>query len=89
MKCLIGASLSDPHINGTAMRAIYGIYVCMYVCMVRLSSAGRFIDSVQGHMQSFVLKSLRSKITATACSNLVHLCNISLVVSRLRVKDQR
>ena len=32
-------------------------------------------------MQSFVLKSLRSKTTATACSNLVHLCNISPVVS--------
>ena len=28
---IIGASLSEPHINGTAMRAIYG--VCMYVCM--------------------------------------------------------
>ena len=28
-------SLSKPHINGTAMRAIYGtcMYVCMYVCM--------------------------------------------------------
>ena len=34
-------------------------------------------------MQSFVLKSLRSKTTVTATSNLVHLCNISLVVSRL------
>ena len=28
---LIGASLSEPHINGTAMRAIYGI--CIYVYM--------------------------------------------------------
>ncbi len=45
---IIGASLSEPHINGTAMRAIYGIciYVYMYVyiyvynmyiCMVRPS----------------------------------------------------
>ena len=32
---LIGASLSEPHINGTAMRAIYGIciYVYMYKCI--------------------------------------------------------
>ena len=82
----------------------------MYTCMVRPSSARRFIDSVQGRMQSFVLKrhpraassftdfvqgrmhsfvlkSLRSKTTATACSNLAHLCNISLVVSCLRIKD--
>ena len=51
--------------------------------MVCPSSAHRFIDSVQGRMQSFVLKSLRSKTTATACSNLAHLCNISLVVSIL------
>ena len=86
---VIGASLSEPHINGTAMRAIYGIciyvymvYVYMYICMVRPSSARRFIDSVlegkagrmqsfvlinviraplQDRMQSFVLKSLRSK----------------------------
>ena len=31
----IGASLSEPHINGTAMRAIYGIciYVYMYICI--------------------------------------------------------
>ena len=65
------------------MRAIYGICTCIYVCMVRPSSARRFIDSVQGRMQSFVLKSLRSKTTATTCSNLAHLCNISLVVSRL------
>ena len=43
------------------------------------------LDFVQGRMQSFVLKSLRSKTTATACSNLAHLCNISLVVSRLRL----
>ena len=45
---IIGASLSEPHINGTAMRAIYGIciYVYMYICMVRPSSARRFIDSV-------------------------------------------
>ena len=50
--------------------------------MVRPSSARRFIDSVQGRMQSFVLKSLHSKTTATACSNLAYLCNISLV-SRL------
>ena len=57
------------------------MYVCMYVCI------RHFIDSVQGRMQSFVLKSLRSKTTATACSNLVHLCNISLVVSHLRIKD--
>ena len=78
---IIGASLSEPHINSTAMLAIYGI--CIYVCMVCLSSARRFIDSVQGRMQSFVLKSLRSKTTVTACSNLAHLCNISLVVSRL------
>ena len=28
---IIGASLSEPHINGTAMRAIYGI--CIYVYM--------------------------------------------------------
>ena len=58
----------------------------MYVCMVRPSSAHRFIDSVQGRMQFFVLKSLRSKTTATACSNLAHLCNISL---GCHVKDQR
>ena len=51
--------------------------------MVRPSSVRHFIDSVQGCMQSFVLKSLCSNTTATACSNLVHLCNISLVVSRL------
>ena len=46
---IIGASLSEPHINGTAMRAIYGIciYVYMYICMVRPSSARRFIDSVR------------------------------------------
>ena len=81
LNAIIGASLSNPHINSTAMHAIYGI--CIYVCMVRPSSARRFIDSVQSHMQSFVLKSLRSKTIATACSNLVHLCNISLVVSRL------
>ena len=55
----------------------------MYVCMVCPSSVRRFIDSVQGRMQSFLLKSLRSKTTVTACSNLVHLCNISLVVSCL------
>ena len=30
---LIGASLSKPHINGTAMRAIYGI--CIYVYMYK------------------------------------------------------
>ena len=32
---VIGASLSEPHINGTAMRAIYGIciYVYMYICI--------------------------------------------------------
>ena len=29
-------------------------------------------------MQSFVLKSLRSKTTAPACSKLAHHCNISL-----------
>ena len=62
----------SPHIIGTAMCAIYGI---------RPSSARRFIDSVQGRMQSFVLKSLRSKTTAIACSNLAHLCTISLMVS--------
>ena len=85
----------------------------VYVYMVRPSPARRFIDFVQGRMQSFVhvlkrhpraastfidfvqcrmqsfvLKSLRSKTTATACSNLAHLCNIFLVVSR-KVKDQR
>ena len=32
---IIGTSLSEPHINSTAMRAICGI--CMYVCMVRPS----------------------------------------------------
>ena len=86
----IGMSLREPHINSIAMRAIYGtcMYVCMYVCMVRPSSARRFIDSIQCRMQSFVLKSLHSKITVTACSNLAHLCNISLVVLRL-IKDQR
>ena len=30
---IIGASLSEPHINGTAMRAIYGICMYVYVCM--------------------------------------------------------
>ena len=59
------------------MRAIYGI--CIMICMY----VRRFVDSVQGRMQFFVLKSLRSKTTATAWSNLAHLCNISLVVSRL------
>ena len=59
------------------------ICICIHVCMVCLSSARCFIDSVQGRMQSFVLKSLHSKTTATACSNLAHLCNISLMVSRL------
>ena len=64
---LIGASLSKPHINGTAMRAIYGIYiyVYMYICMVRPSSARRFIDPVRTRLglaqphaiESFVLKS--------------------------------
>ena len=50
---VIGASLSEPHINGTAMRAIYGIciyvymYICIYICMVRPSSARRFIDFVR------------------------------------------
>ena len=36
---VIGASLSEPHINGTAMRAIYGIcmYVYMYICMYGMS----------------------------------------------------
>ena len=35
MALIIGASLSEPHINGTAMRAIYGIciYVYMYICI--------------------------------------------------------
>ena len=47
----------------------------MYICMVHLSSVRHCIDSVQGCMQSFVLKSLRSETTATACSNLAHLCN--------------
>ena len=78
------------------MRAIYGICICVlyvyvYICIICIyvwyvpasSSARRFIDSVQGRMQFFVLKSLRSKTTATACSNLAHLCNISLVVLRL------
>ena len=51
--------------------------------MVRPSSVRRFIDSVQGRIQSFVLKSLRSKTTVTACFNLACLCNISLMVSRL------
>ena len=52
----------------------------VYVYMARPSFARRFIDSVQGHMQSFVLKSLRSKTTVTACSNyLACLCSISLV----------
>ena len=59
------------------------IYTYMYVCVVHPSSACRFIDSVQGRMQSFVLKSVHSKTTATTCSNLAHLCNISLVVSHL------
>ena len=61
----------------------------VYVYMVHRSSACRFVDSVQGRMQSFVLKSLHSKTTVTACSNLAHLCSISLVVSRLRIKDCR
>ena len=77
MIVLIGVSLSEPHINSTAMHIIY----CMYVCMVQPSSTRYFIDSVQGRMQSFVLKSLRSKTTATVCSNLARLCNTSLVVS--------
>ena len=31
--CVIGASLSEPHINGTALQEIYGTTVtfCMYV----------------------------------------------------------
>ena len=29
---IIGASLTEPHINGTAMHAIYGI-ICIYVCI--------------------------------------------------------
>ena len=28
---MIGASLSEPHINSTAMRAIYGICICVYM----------------------------------------------------------
>ncbi len=40
-------------------------------------------------MQSFVLKSLRSKTTATACSNLAHLRNISLVDQRLACREIR
>ena len=39
---IIGVSLSEPHINGTALREIYVylyvcMYVCMYICMVRPS----------------------------------------------------
>ena len=37
---IIGASLNEPHINGTSMRAVF-IYI-----MVRPSPARRFIDSV-------------------------------------------
>ena len=59
MIVLIGVSLSEPHINGTAIYSIC-MYVCMYVCMVRTSSALRFIDSVLGRLQYFVLKSLHS-----------------------------
>ena len=42
LKHIIGASLSEPHINGTSMRAVF-IYI-----MVRLrpSPARRFIESV-------------------------------------------
>ena len=65
--------MSEPHINDTAMRAIYVHGICTYVCMVRPSSARRLIDSVQGRMQSFVPKSLRSETTATACSNLANI----------------
>ena len=83
---VIGASLSEPYINGTAMRAIYGI--CMYVYMYGTSVIRAPLHKLcTGPHAIFVLKSLRSKTTATACSNLVHLCNISLVVSCLRIKD--
>ena len=43
---LIGASLSEPHINGTVLHEMYVcmypyiqvyIYICMYVCMVQPS----------------------------------------------------
>ena len=42
---IIGASLREPHINGTSMRAVF---ICMYICiiMVRPSPARRFIRSV-------------------------------------------
>ena len=35
-RCIIGASLSEPHINGTAMREFYIIYYILYI-MVRPS----------------------------------------------------
>ena len=41
LKSLIGASLSEPHINGTSMRAVF-----IYIFMVRPSPARRFIHSV-------------------------------------------
>ena len=76
---LIGASLSEPHINGTAMCTIYGI------CMVHGTSVIRapLHRLCIGPHAIFCAESLRSKTTATACSNLAHLCNISLMVSHL------
>ena len=72
--CLIGASLSEPHINGTSMLAIYVWW--WYVRHPRATS--QTLDLTLGRMQCFVLKSLCVlKTTATVCSNLRHLCNIS------------
>ena len=83
MMILIGASLSRPHINGTAMHAIYGI--CMYVCM-----CGTSVIRVLLHRLCTGLHAIfcaEKSALKNNCSNLAHLCNISLVVSRLRIKD--
>ena len=68
------------------MRASLAWPARLYSHVIRV----RFIDSVQGRMQSFVLKSPRSKTTATACSNLAPRgVDVTFKRGYARLQDQR
>ena len=68
---LIGASLSEPHINGTAVREVY---VCIYGTTVTRAPLHTF--STKAACNDFGCKVCVVKTTATFCSNIAHIVAI-------------
>ena len=67
---IIGASLSEPHINGTSMRAVF---ICIiYYYGTTIIHAPLHILSTKAACNVFGCKVCVVKTTATFCSNIAH-----------------